>query len=1063
MKYYESDNKMGPYKKIALFIFLPCLIFFEHYFNLFKLQKVMETQGGALVFALPTLVFEQLTPETLIVLGATAYLVVINVVRFCCAFSDWLFHSVVFEFDEVTEMTITWVSGLFGISLLGFFSQWWIGGAKAEGENYLFTAVPVLLSAFGLWLGITKSTYGFPKASGATASDEGRHAAQRQQPVPFVNVVPSNASQTQSDEPPVARKQKSRITFVDIQGNTEIKRRLLNAAKAITAQRPQDGPAKRNGILLHGEPGNGKTIFAEALAGEMGLPILKLTHSDVASKWIGERTEKIASAFKQAISAQPCVLFIDEIDSFIADRSGSGSSSKEDGDVVNSLLTLLVDIRQHRVIVMAATNYVDRLDGAAIREGRFDFKVEITPPDEQARIGLLTAGLSKNLKSISATPQTIQVVAQRWNGFSVKRILAVTEELPSYLAELQEGGTRKTSLEFEDFMAALRRIQGRKGASPENVKPMSDLILPEVTKEALEMLSSRLRDPQRVERLGGSLPTGVLFFGPPGTGKTAACKALAKEVVWAFLIATGTDLSRDPKELDKLYSKAKELRPCIIFIDEADDLVRSREYSNNTESTNKLLTLMDGVNDRIRDVVWIAATNHPDNIDQALLRGGRFTEKVEFVRPEESQMVTHVDKWLKARKIRLEPGFTAQELAEAVGDESIANLEAVLQYAVNRAISKTTLDYVVLSKEDAARGIGSVLGKQVEFAETTAGMDYTDTTFHEPKPEPEPLIAAAATSQPAAARQALNAPQQPQSKPVRPAARREQPLPPISVVQSRPSGLRVMTLSDHTQDMVHKQATGRMNEYQTKQNQYHGALEARDRTKQRYRADLAIAWDRKDKIGLLKGAWNTLFGALPAVPNAPTLAPASDQEQVWASGNQGEEAVTAVLSSQLFEDWTLLRGYHGARGEIDLMLVGSQGCVAIEVKNINGLVKCYGDSWTRDKYDNYGNLKESNIAISDKKGRSPSRQLNESVDFLQSHLQKTFPDFYIRRAVILSHEKSKLGNMSAPTVDYITTLSNLHVPSLTQGGSISPDQAARLIDAIRRDHLYHANRRATQA
>jgi transitional endoplasmic reticulum ATPase len=293
----------------------------------------------------------------------------------------------------------------------------------------------------------------------------------------------------------------------------------------------------------------------------------------------------------------------------------------------------------------------------------------------------------------------------------VKRILAVTEELPSYVADLQAAGSTKTTLEYEDFMAALRLIQGRKGASPENVKPMSELILPEVTKEALDMLSSRMRDPQRVERMGGTLPTGVLFFGPPGTGKTAACKALAKEVNWAYLIATGTDLARDPKALEKLYTQAKEIRPCIIFIDEADDLVRNREFASNSESTNKLLTLMDGVNDRVRDVVWIAATNHPDQIDPALMRGGRFTEKVEFVRPNEDQLSAHVDKWLQARKVQLARGLTADMVAAMVGDESIANLEAVLQYAVNRAISKSSSDHALeLSEEDMKRGVNMVLG-----------------------------------------------------------------------------------------------------------------------------------------------------------------------------------------------------------------------------------------------------------------------------------------------------------------------------------------------------------------
>lgn len=630
------------------------------------------------------------SPEAGVLMGLVAYQLVLHVVRILMCKRRADENGTLSEEPYLARDCLAVFVLAVSFPYIVFLAAWGAFGTKVAGTNFILLGIFCAVTVLSWVILQTNWLYGFEVANRARAQ-YGDISAQ----VEHTNV---------------ARKEVAKITFKDILGNTAIKRRLLEAARAITAPKGESG-SSRNGILLFGEPGNGKTIFADALAGELKLPILKLTHSDVASRWVGERTEKIRAAFDQAIRSQPCVFFIDEIDSFIPDRSGAATQTKEDTDVVNSLLTLLVDVRKHKVVVVAATNYMDRLDGAAVREGRFDFKVEITPPDEEARVGLLASGLKKNLKKVIADQSTIQDVAKRWNGFSVKRILAVTEELPSYLSELQESGTAKAKLEYEDFMSALRRIQGRKGSSPENVKPMSDLILPEVTKEALDMLSSRLRDPQRVERLGGTLPSGVLFYGPPGTGKTAACKALAKDVQWAFLIATGTDLARDPKGLDKLFAQAKELRPCIVFIDEADDLVRSREYSGNTEATNKLLTIMDGVNDRVRDVVWIAATNHPDQIDPALLRGGRFTEKVEFVRPDEDQMSSHVGKWLQARKIGLESGLTAENVAVLVGDESIANLEAVLQYAVNRSISKNADDRALeLTVDDVKRGVTMVLG-----------------------------------------------------------------------------------------------------------------------------------------------------------------------------------------------------------------------------------------------------------------------------------------------------------------------------------------------------------------
>ncbi len=447
----------------------------------------------------------------------------------------------------------------------------------------------------------------------------------------------SGSEEADAHEP--ARLQKARVTFADIHGNADTKARLKAAADAIVAPR-RDGAKIRNGILLHGLPRNGKTALAEALAGELGLPFLQLTYSDVASEWVGKKTAGLRAAFAQAVRNQPCLFFIDEVDSFLEARDGAaGSGVKEDRDLVNAMLTLMVDLRRHKVVLVAATNFIDRLDAAGIGEGRFDFKIEVPPPDLPARVGLLKDGLRSNAPAVIVDEEVVHRVAARWNGYSAKRILAVTEELNDFLKG-------KRSAEFNDFMGALRLVQGQRGAVPEDVKPMADLVLSPRSRGLLDEIVGRMSDPEHTERHGGTLPTGVLFYGPPGTGKTAAAKALAKELNWAFLPTTGAELSKDIRKLESLHARAMELRPAIIFVDEGDELLRSREFSQATDATNKLLTLMDGVQDRVRDVVWIAATNNPDQIEPALLRGGRFTEKVVFDLPSSEALAAHVVKWL---------------------------------------------------------------------------------------------------------------------------------------------------------------------------------------------------------------------------------------------------------------------------------------------------------------------------------------------------------------------------------------------------------------------------------
>jgi transitional endoplasmic reticulum ATPase len=420
---------------------------------------------------------------------------------------------------------------------------------------------------------------------------------------------------------------------------------------------------------------------------------------------VGEKAQRVSAAFETAKRNAPCVFFIDEIDSLMSERSnaGSGVAETQNNGVVNALLTLMVDLRKSKVILVAATNYMDRLDSAGVREGRFDFKIEITTPDLEARVGLLKKGLQMNVPHIKAAPDVVEMVAQRWNGFSAKRILAVTEELPSYLKR-----NELRTLGFDEFMGALRSIQGRKGVKLENVKPLSELVFSPNTREMIDMLIGRMADPVHTESHGGTMPTGVLFYGAPGTGKTAAAKAIAKEIDWAFLPTTGSDMARATKALEKLYAQAMEMRPCIIFIDEADELMKDRSNSMSTDATNKLLTLMDGVSDRVRDVVWVAATNHPDQIDAALLRGGRFTEKVVFEKPGAAGLNAHFRSWFERKKVTLDASLHNVDFSAIVGDESIANAEAVAQAALNRAISRREAK-VIVTLEDFERAVMAVL------------------------------------------------------------------------------------------------------------------------------------------------------------------------------------------------------------------------------------------------------------------------------------------------------------------------------------------------------------------
>jgi transitional endoplasmic reticulum ATPase len=103
----------------------------------------------------------------------------------------------------------------------------------------------------------------------------------------------------------------------------------------------------------------------------------------------------------------------------------------------------------------------------------------------------------------------------------------------------------------------------------------------------------RLRHVHRMEQLGGALPRGVLFYGPPGTGKTQAAMAIAKSSGWAVLKTTGAELLASHSAWTQLYRQAKNLRPCIVFVDEAEDVFRNRSVSAVSSLTNRILASID--------------------------------------------------------------------------------------------------------------------------------------------------------------------------------------------------------------------------------------------------------------------------------------------------------------------------------------------------------------------------------------------------------------------------------------------------------------------------------------
>jgi cell division protease FtsH len=208
------------------------------------------------------------------------------------------------------------------------------------------------------------------------------------------------------------------------------------------------GARARKGVLLVGDPGNGKTLLAKAVAGEAGVPFLAVSGASFQEMFAGLGAARVRSMFKKLRKAAPCILFIDEIDSVGRKRSESSSAVENDSaNTLNELLTQLDGLASAQgIVVIGATNRIDVLDPALIRAGRFDLHITVPAPDMKARESILKV----SARNVQIGPDVdFRIVARGTPGFSGADLATLVNE-----AAIRAGKCGRLQVTMEDFEAA---------------------------------------------------------------------------------------------------------------------------------------------------------------------------------------------------------------------------------------------------------------------------------------------------------------------------------------------------------------------------------------------------------------------------------------------------------------------------------------------------------------------------------------------------------------------------------------------------------------------------------
>ncbi|KAI5190033.1 transitional endoplasmic reticulum ATPase [Nematocida minor] len=477
------------------------------------------------------------------------------------------------------------------------------------------------------------------------------------------------------------------------------------------------GAKPPRGILMHGPPGTGKTMIARAVANESGAFFFLINGPEIMSKLSGESENNLRKAFKEAEKNSPSIIFIDEIDAIAPKRDKSqGEVEKR---VVSQLLTLMDGLNSRAtVIVIGATNRPNSIDPALRRFGRFDREIEIGIPDFAGRLEIMRIH-TKNILMAESTD--IEKIAKDTHGYTGSDLASLCSE--AALQQIREkmhlfdldsdtldiGVLNSLAVSQENFEYALRHTDP--SSLRETVLEAPNVSwddvggLEQVKTELREMVQYPVEYPDLYREFGMSPSRGVLFYGPPGCGKTLLAKAVASQCNANFVSIKGPELltmwvGESEANLREIFDKARAAAPCVLFFDEIDSIARARGGDRNTSGgatqiLNQMLIEMDGMNSK-KNVFVIGATNRPDVIEPALMRPGRLDQLIYIPLPDEESRLSILKASLQ--KAPLDESVNLRDIAKKTVGFSGADLTEVCQKACKFAVKKRIEEEIAAKK-----------------------------------------------------------------------------------------------------------------------------------------------------------------------------------------------------------------------------------------------------------------------------------------------------------------------------------------------------------------------------
>ena len=455
------------------------------------------------------------------------------------------------------------------------------------------------------------------------------------------------------------------------------------------------------GVLLNGPPGCGKTLIARTISNEVRAHFVHVNGPEVIHKFYGESEAKLRMVFEEAKRNAPAIIFLDEIDALAPKRAQViGDVEKR---VVAQLLALMDGlVSRGEVVIIGATNIPELVDPALRRPGRFDREITIGVPNRQGRTQILKIHSRKMPNAEDVDLERLGEITHGYVGADLSALCkeagmaALRRIVPKIRYEVDEKPTLPEDTEVivtsDDFLEAFKSVEPTSTREFMVERPrikFEDIGgLKKIKQSLLSIIEMPTLD---IPHFGGKTmgpPRGILFSGPSGTGKTLMAKAFAGQLGQTIIaIDPPTLLSKwvgeSEKGLREVFKRAKQVSPCVLFIDDIDSLAVSRTEDSVSNVTQRLTSQLFKELDELQGslgVTVLAATNRMDLVEPALLRAGRLDFVLEFEIPDREEREEILNLFLK--DMPLATGVDVKMLTDMSEGWTGADIEALCKKAM---------------------------------------------------------------------------------------------------------------------------------------------------------------------------------------------------------------------------------------------------------------------------------------------------------------------------------------------------------------------------------------------